>query len=348
MAKLVLTIDDNKVIHHLVEDALNGVAQVIHAKDGEQGVKQALKHNPDIILLDVEMPGMDGYAVCKALKEDPKTHTTPILFLSGRGDLEERMRGYNAGADDYIIKPFNSDELKARIAVLYQYKKRSQELEHEVSRAQSTAELAMTDSGDMGRVMRYVSQTYGAHDVKTLSEYFFAFFEPMNLDVVVAFWLDEGEMFFANHGAECPLEQELLEQHRHSQRFVDFDDNTIVNYPKVSLLVKNMPMEDSALYGRYKDLFPHLLEATHAKVQDMENSNSALRHAAMFGEAFNTFEHLLVQHPDIKDNPDLVQFISLHSAQIHTLRCDLVESIEHFARPESVEDVSSQTDIELF
>ncbi|MEO2267084.1 response regulator [Pseudoalteromonas pernae] len=348
MAKLVLTIDDNKVIHHLVEEALNGVAQVIHAKDGEHGIRQALKHNPDIILLDVEMPKMDGYAVCKALKDDPQTSHTPILFLSGRGDLEERMRGYNAGADDYIIKPFNSAELKARIDVLYQYKQRSKELEHEISRAQSTAELAMTDSGDMGRVMRYVSQTYSAHDVHTLSQHFFAFFEPMELDIVVAFWLDEGEMFFANHGAECPLEQELLEQHRHSQRFVDFDDNTIVNYPKVSLLVKNMPLGDPALYGRYKDLFPHLLEATHAKVQDMENSNSALRHAALFGEAFNAFEHRLVENDAIKQNPELVQFITIQSAQLHKLRGDLIESIEQFARPQGCEDVSSQTDIELF
>lgn len=348
MAKIVLTIDDDKVIHHLVEEALSGVAQVIHAKNGEQGIRQAQKHQPDIILLDVEMPKMDGYAVCKELKNNELTRGIPILFLSGRADLEERIRGYNAGADDYIIKPFASDELAARIDVLYQYKQRSKELEHEVNRAQSTAEMAMTDSGDLGRVMRFVSQSFATHDLASLSRNFLAFFEPMRLDVVVAFWHEDEHQFFANHGAECPLEQELLLQQRHGERFVDFDDNTIINYPKVSLLIKNMPIDDSALYGRYKDLFPHLLEATNAKLQDMENSDQALRCAALFGEAFMAFESQLMNKLEAHGEKELLRLVATQGAQLQSIRNELIHYIEQFAQPPSEQQCSSQTDVELF
>ena len=92
------------------------------------------------------------------------------------------------------------------------------------------------------------------------------------LDVVLAFWYQDIGIFCGAEGAVCPLERELLEKHRDANRFVDFGHRTIINYPKVSMLIKNMPLDDAQLYGRYKDLFPHILEVTNAKVQNMEVS----------------------------------------------------------------------------
>ncbi|MGX1113838.1 CheY-like chemotaxis protein [Pseudoalteromonas sp. MBR-15] len=392
MSKLVLAIDDDKYVHHVIEESLSGFCTLIHAKNGEEGLRQALKYNPDIILLDIEMPGKTGFEVCTELKAHPQTKDTPVMFLSGKTELPDRVKGYNAGAADYIVKPFNAEELMARIRVLYQYRQHSKKLKSDVERAQITAEIAMTDSGDMGRIMRYVGQSYHAHDIKALSEHMFEFFNPMDLDVVLVFWYQDIGVFCSADGGVCPLEQELLEKHRDANRFVDFGHRTIVNYPKISMLVKNMPLDDAQLYGRYKDLFPHILEVTNAKVQDMEVNERALAQAQQIGNAFNELSEQMYQNSDSREravekfaaqlveltksveqsnvsssdevvfhlqqlqqtqllfaslNDDLA-FIKYQLKHIIESRNELLENLQKIAEPRHTEDVTSQTDIELF
>ncbi len=294
MSRLVLAIDDDKLVHKIIEDALAESCNLIHAKNGDEGLRLAHKYQPDIILLDVEMPGLNGFEVCEKLKKSPDTLEIPVMFLSSRTDISERMRGYNSGAADYIVKPFNREELLARINVLDEYRQVSQRLKQDIEQAQMTAEIAMTDSGDMGRIMRYVGQSYHAHDLDTLSEFFFEFFIPLKLEVAVAFWHQQGEVFKSAEGAIQPIEQELLEQNRDGNRFVDFGRRTIINYPKVSLLIKNMPIDDSGMYGRYKDLLPHILEATNAKIHDMEESDQALNQVGLIGQVCDDIAQQLV------------------------------------------------------
>lgn len=287
MLTSVLAIDDDKLIHQIIEKTLTDHNQVSHAYNGEEGIEMARDSQPDIILLDVEMPGINGFEVCCKLKQQTETKDIPIMFLSSRSSLEERIKGYNSGADDYIVKPFETEELLARINVLYQYKKQSQTLKQDIEHAQNTAAVAMTDYSDMGRAMRYVSQTYGLKSLTRLSECFFEFFSPLQLNVVTAFWLDSGNEFFSNNSAVCPLEKELMLNAKEGNRFIDFGARTIINYPNVSLLVKNMPLDDAPLYGRYKDLFPHILEATNAKLGTLELHNQLSEQAQ---QITNTFE----------------------------------------------------------
>ncbi|MBE0369675.1 response regulator [Pseudoalteromonas sp. MMG013] len=386
MTKLVLAIDDDKLVHHIIEEAISHFCKLIHAKNGDEGLRLALKYHPDIILLDVEMPGMSGFEVCEKIKKSKKLADIPVMFLSSKADVAERMRGYNSGASDYIVKPFNRDELIARIKVLDAYRQQSRKLTQDIRRAEMTAEIAMTDSGDMGRIMRYVGQSYHAHDLTTLSEYFFEFFVPLQLDVAVAFWYHNSEVFLSGNGALQPIEQELLSKHRDGSRFVDFGRRTIINYPKVSLLIKNMPVDDNAMYGRYKDLLPHILEATNAKIKDMEVSEDALSKVDQIGRVFEelsdqlggigghhsnkvaelgelvkqaqaldaqalTIEQVselekLHQHFSFVD--DELSIIKFKLSEITEVRHQLIESLNKIAKPWGEEEVAAQTDIELF
>ncbi|KTF16443.1 MULTISPECIES: response regulator transcription factor [Pseudoalteromonas] len=316
MAKLVLAIDDDKYVHHIIEESLAGFCKIIHAKDGDEGLRLTNKYNPDIILLDIEMPGLSGYDVCKTLKQNENTKDIPVMFLSSKVELSDRVKGYSVGASDYIIKPFNAEELIARIKVLYEYRQQCVRLKLDIEKANKTAEMAMTESGDMGRIMRYVGQSYHANNFQTLSEYFLAFFTPLNLDVVVVFWYKSKGIFYSQQSGVCPLEQELLEQHRHSKRFVDIGSSTIINYPKVSLLIKNMPIENSALYGRFKDLFPHILEVTNEKVVTMERSESSYEQAAQISTALQDIVKQL-NSQNIAQNSTTKVFIE----QLHELDC---------------------------
>tara|TARA_R110002051_G_scaffold11356_2_gene41394 strand:+ start:683 stop:1861 length:1179 start_codon:yes stop_codon:yes gene_type:complete len=316
MAKLVLAIDDDKYVHHIIEESLAGFCKIIHAKDGDEGLRLTNKYNPDIILLDIEMPGMSGYDVCKAIKQSESTQDIPVMFLSSKIELSDRVKGYSVGASDYITKPFNAEELIARIKVLYEYRQQCAKLKLDIAKANKTAEIAMTESGDMGRIMRYVGQSYHANNFQSLSEHFFAFFAPLNLDVVVVFWYQGTGVFYSQQSGVCPLEQELLEQHRQAQRFVDIGSSTIINYPKVSLLIKNMPVDNDALYGRYKDLFPHILEVTNEKVITMERSESSYEQAAQISTALQDIVKQLTTQ-NIEQNKSTKVFIE----QLHELDC---------------------------
>ncbi|MEC8326376.1 MAG: response regulator [Pseudomonadota bacterium] len=293
MLTSVLAIDDDKLIHQIIEKTLTDNNQVSHAYNGEEGIKMARDTHPDIILLDVEMPGINGFEVCSKLKQQLDTQDIPIMFLSSRSSLEERIKGYNSGADDYIVKPFETEELLARIKVLHQYKKQSHLLKQDIEQAQNTAAIAMTDYSDMGRAMRYVSQTYGVKSLTRLSECLFEFFSPLNLNVVTAFWFESGNEFFSNNSAVCPLEKELMLNAKEGERFIDFGSRTIINYPNVSLLVKNMPVNNAPLYGRYKDLFPHILEATNAKLGTLELHNQLSEQAKQITKTFELVDSTL-------------------------------------------------------
>ncbi len=91
---------------------------VIEALDGYEGIMKAKSENPDIILLDIMMPGMDGFEVCQLLKADPASRHIPIIMLTAKGEVDDKVEGLEMGADDYVTKPFNLKELKARIRIV--------------------------------------------------------------------------------------------------------------------------------------------------------------------------------------------------------------------------------------
>jgi two-component system, cell cycle response regulator len=112
----VLLIDDSHTIHTLVRARLSGEPITIHsAYSGEEGLVMAAKLLPDLILLDVEMPSPDGFEVCRRLKADSSTVGIPVVFFTGASSPDERIFGLELGAVDYVTKPFNPAELRARV-----------------------------------------------------------------------------------------------------------------------------------------------------------------------------------------------------------------------------------------
>jgi DNA-binding response OmpR family regulator len=127
--KKVLIIDDDQDMLYLVSEMLRGQFQPLQATSGREGIAMAIRELPDAILLDVNMPEMDGFEVCRRLREQPKTVHIPILMLTAANSLDARVRGFEGGADDYISKPFQVRELLARINA----RLRRQKIEQKVS-----------------------------------------------------------------------------------------------------------------------------------------------------------------------------------------------------------------------
>ena len=116
MSDLILVIDDDTTLLGLLAEHLSRAAyQVITAVSGAEGLQTFYDHHPDLIILDVMMPSMDGWEVCERIRDNSET---PIIMLTAKDEEQDRLRGFRLGVDDYVVKPFSFAELVARVGAL--------------------------------------------------------------------------------------------------------------------------------------------------------------------------------------------------------------------------------------
>lgn len=114
--QLILIVDDNPENRKvLLSFLINKGYEVGSSRDGYKAIEFVKNEKPDLILLDIMMPGMDGFEVCEKLKSNPETKHIPVIFLTSKTCTEDIVRGFKSGAVDYVSKPFNSEELIARV-----------------------------------------------------------------------------------------------------------------------------------------------------------------------------------------------------------------------------------------
>jgi two-component system phosphate regulon response regulator PhoB len=115
----ILIVEDERDINDLIGFNLQRAGyEVIKAYDGLEGTELALRERPDLILLDLMLPGRDGYGVFRELRRDSRTSNTPVIMLTARAQTEDRIQGLEAGADDYLTKPFSPKELMLRVQAI--------------------------------------------------------------------------------------------------------------------------------------------------------------------------------------------------------------------------------------
>ncbi len=112
----ILVVEDDQDIRFLLSETVSDLGyDVLEAADGETGFRKAMEEHPDVILLDVMMPVMDGFQVLAKLKDHAETHPMPVIMVSARGQEQDIMRAMRGGAWGYIIKPWNQDDLESKI-----------------------------------------------------------------------------------------------------------------------------------------------------------------------------------------------------------------------------------------
>ena len=138
--KLILAIDDNETnINVLVRFLHEQGYKVITARNGKMGIRRAKFAKPSLILLDVMMPGINGFETCQQLKADETTQDIPVIFMTALNDVENKVKGFDAGGVDYITKPIEEKEVFARVETHLALRDLQMNLEQKV--AEQTAEL---------------------------------------------------------------------------------------------------------------------------------------------------------------------------------------------------------------
>ena len=123
----ILVIEDDYIVARTIERSLRGDEyRVTLASRGEKGLYIARQNKPDLVILDIIMPDMDGYQVCRAMRNDPYLSDVPVLFLTAKVKSQDKIAGFTVGADDYLCKPFNVDELILRVQAILRRTKDNQ------------------------------------------------------------------------------------------------------------------------------------------------------------------------------------------------------------------------------
>lgn len=158
MTRRILVVDDDPLSLDLLEQELTGSGYAVQkATSGEEALRVVESTQPDVILLDYVMPGMDGIEVVRRLRQDERYKGIPVILVTGRGTTEDKTRGLDAGADDYVVKPFDRVELLARVRSMLRIKELHDALESSNRTLQEQVQQQVDELQRMSRLKRYLS-----------------------------------------------------------------------------------------------------------------------------------------------------------------------------------------------
>ncbi len=284
----ILIIDDDPIMRDMLQAVLSDDYEVAVAPGGLEGIQIANEQKIDLVLLDVDMPSPDGYETCHFLKEDPSTAEIPVIFLSARTSIEERLKGYEAGGDDYLIKPYQPDELKAKISVLLVQNAKQKELSSQVNDVMDAAMASANMYGEVGVVLDFMKAANLGHTYQDVADALFQALARFEFEGCLRLMGHNGIVSTAGPTPCSALEDSILNHVQKSSSTLGLQvlgTNTVFNYGNVMLLVRSLlpeshpahsNREEAERHGRARDNIAVLAEGASSRIKAIDAETKAL------------------------------------------------------------------------
>lgn len=271
----VMVVDDAEENRQLLNVMLGDEYELKLCHSGVECLAVLPEVKPDLILLDVVMPEMDGYQVCQQLKKDSEYRDIPIIFVSAGSSVEEKLAGFESGCDEYVTKPFNVEDLLAKIDSSLSSRREEIQLRQRAIEAQTIAMDALAGSSELGVLNQYFQRSGNTMSYAHIAEYLLEATRNLGLNCSVVLNVHGEKLFFGCRDES--LDAQVLEKFCGAERIVDFNSRTIFNAERCSILAKNMPVDDVARYGRLKDHLATLVYATDHRAACTETIQELIR-----------------------------------------------------------------------
>jgi DNA-binding response OmpR family regulator len=291
-ADRVLVVDDDPAIRALHRGLLAKQFDVITAESGEKALEICRQTGPDLILLDIDMPGLDGIETCRRLRE---WADIPVIFATAHENLDVHMQAYDAGGDDIITKPVHSEILLRKAAAAIQMRRKLLSLAEEKASMQQMAMSFLSSMGQNGILLNFIRASVTCRDHKTLARKLLEAASELGGQCSVMIRHPEGMTFLTADGEPTDLERAILEKSAEMGRLFQFKRRLVVNYDHVSLLVANMPEEgeDPEQAGRLRDNIAILAETVEGLVDIVDTRIESMRRADQLQTGLSAAESVI-------------------------------------------------------
>lgn len=260
----ILIVDDDATAAGMLEAFLEDDFEVLVANSGEACLQVVQDFSPDLVLLDIEMRGMNGYETCQHLQNDLEGQVMPVIFVSSHDTLNKRLKAYESGGMDFITKPFDPDELLLKAEKVIKLESERRQLVQEKASIQQMAMGFLTSMGEMGAVLQFLRNCFTCADYPSLAKMAMETMQQYGLNCHVQIRVPSGTWTFTLEGPASPLEESVLDKVRNLDRIFQFKTRMVINYEHISVLVTNMPLADPDLCGRIRDNAAIIAEAGEA------------------------------------------------------------------------------------
>ena len=242
----ILTVDDDSIINFLYEKHLSSQYEVFSATSGEEAIDACQMEPPDLILLDVEMPGMNGYETCLKLRE---MTSAPIIFATAHTSLEEHLKAFDAGGDDILTKPLVVEILLRKVALAIKLKHNQEKLNKEKDTLRGQAKDFLYSINNSRVLLHFASENLSCRSFDELAENVVNALQDFSLQGCVSIRHGDSDICMTTHGEPTSLEVSILDKSKSMGRVFQLNRNLVINEDPVSIIVPNMPESEESAEG---------------------------------------------------------------------------------------------------
>ena len=281
----ILMVDDDEFMLAFMEETLGQHYPVRIANHPETALAMMREQPPAVLLADVRMPGMDGFTLCETIKADPALAEVPVLFLSALDGVDEHVRGYEVGAEDFVTKPVEPQVLLAKVERVLQNVAERRQLRDQAGYATSTAMVAMSTMSETGTLIDALKRFNHCADYPALARAVLASLQAFEVDGVVQLLPpDAAPLALTARGQASALEVSVLHHMAGMERIMQFKNRLAISYPRLRLMVSNMPLHDEERCGRLRDHLAVLAESAEVRLDALQYEQQSRRQGSAISD----------------------------------------------------------------
>lgn len=331
----IFVVDDDALLRLVISDQLQGHDYQLHEFANGEDCLAAMDLAPNLILLDIEMPGLSGIEVCQQIRADGNDDVQ-VMFVSAHDDLEILLTAFDAGGNDFIPKNAKKDVLLRKVELAIEAERAKQQLQSQLSYARQTAFTAMSSLGETGTILHFLRTSFQCDSYQDLGKLLIETLQQYGLNGLLKLTDGEAEYDFSSEAICTPLEKAILSYVSKLGRIYQAGDRLVLNFPHVIMLVTGLDDDDPDTIGRLRDHLAILAEGAGARVAAMISQQQGLQEANARLESIQELTDLLIeieanQHANHAQMVNLAEQhkMNMESAFIHLGLTDAQEFLLH-------------------
>jgi CheY-like chemotaxis protein len=272
MKPKILIIDDAPEIGIILRSKLKHDYDVSYLDNGEEGLKAIVKERFDLVLLDINMPGVSGLDVFDVLSPLPEMNRPAVIFNSGYDDEATILKCFEIGADDFVSKNSVLTILKKKIASVLHHRQQLHDYQQSHSELNSLVGTTMHQAAMYGQCINLLADIQTADSIETIAKMFFTSMRQLGLNTAICFRDQNEKHYFHQDNYYCsPITQQVFDILEDKGRIYHFDHRTIMNDQSISILFNNLKSQKEDAYGLLIDVLAKLVPAINTRFEAVKN-----------------------------------------------------------------------------